>query len=185
MEMRSIKVRDAVPGADAETMLTIYAPFIESTSITFEETVPTVRAFAERVQSTQGAHPWIVAEVDGVLAGYAYASAHRTRASYRWCVESSIYVNPAQQTSGIGRVLYQELFRRLRRQNYCNVYAGIAIPNPASVGFHTALGFRSIGTYAKVGYKMRQWHDVLWMEFALGEHPQRPLEPTKVVSGQA
>ena len=126
--------------------------------------------------------PWLVVEVDGRVAGYAYAAKHRARPAYRWSVETSIYVAPAQHRTGIARALYGALFGQLAALGYVNLYAGITLPNPASVGFHEALGFEPIGVYRGIGYKHGAWHDVGWWQRALGPRPDVPREPQSVAS---
>ena len=121
--------------------------------------------------------PWLVWEEDGRVLGYAYASGHRARAAYQWCVEVSVYVHPDARRGGIARRLYTELFERLREQGFYNAYAGITLPNPASVGFHEAMGFRPIGVYPKIGYKFGRWHDVGWWSLRLRDDDEEPAPP--------
>jgi phosphinothricin acetyltransferase len=118
-----------------------------------------------------------VCEVDGDVTGYAYASPHRARAAYRWSVDTSVYVGERWRRSGVGRDLYASLFSVLAAQGFVNAYAGIALPNPASVRLHEAVGFTSIGVYEGVGYKLGRWHDVGWWQRALKPAPETPDEP--------
>ena len=111
----------------------------------------------------------VVAVVDETVVGYAYAGPQRTRAAYRWNVEVSVYVAHAFHRRGLGSALYRWLFDLLRRQGYCNAYAGIALPNHASVELHESLGFRPVGVYERVGYKAGAWHDVGWWGLRLRE----------------
>jgi phosphinothricin acetyltransferase len=124
---------------------------------------------ATRIRDTSTQFPWLVAEVDGAVAGYAYASSHRERAAYRWAVDVAVYVASAHQGRGIGRALYEALFERLARQGYRMACAGITLPNPASVALHERVGFRPVGVYREIGWKFGHWHDVAWY--------QRPLMP--------
>src|SRR5207245_8284325 len=113
----------------------------------------------------------------------AYASAHRSRAAYQWCVEVSVYVDPQAHRRGVGRALYEALFELLRRQGFVNAYAGITLPNPASMGLHQSLGFVSVGIFRRIGFKFDRWHDVAWLHFRLAEDPrplQNPLPPASV-----
>jgi L-amino acid N-acyltransferase YncA len=121
--------------------------------------------------------PWLVAEEDGRVVGYAYASRHRERAGYRWSVDISVYLESRAQGRGIGRALYTALLTILRRQRFVNVYAGITLPNDASVGLHKAIGMEQIGVYEKVGYKFGQWLGVAWFGMRLNEPADPPDEP--------
>ena len=121
--------------------------------------------------------PWLVADQDGAVIGYAYAGPHHQRPGYRWSVNISVYVAPGQVGRGIGRALYDELLALLRRQGFVNVYAGITLPNPASVALHEAIGMRRIGVYEAVGYKHGGWHDVAWYHLRLADPDGDPPEP--------
>lgn len=161
---------------DAPAVRAIYAPHVEASHTSFEEEVPSEEAFKERIVSGEGAHPWVVAVVDSIIAGYAYASPQRTRAAYRWNVEVSVYVGEAWRRRGLGAALYGWLFDLLRRQGYCNAYAGIALPNDASVKLHESLGFKRIGIYERVGFKSGSWWDVGWFCLVLRVPDQDPGE---------
>ena len=165
-----INIRDARPD-DAAAMLDIYRPFVMDTSVSFELTPPTVSEFEARIASAQTQWAWLVAEHAGVVAGYAYASAFRTRAAYRFTVETSAYVHPDHRGRGIAGALYRELFEVLREKGYCNAYAGIALPNDASIAFHKSLGFTHVGTFHRAGWKFGRWHDVSWWEARLRDEP--------------
>lgn len=154
---------------DAAAMLTIYAPIVEQTTISFEEQVPSTSVFGERIDAALAEHQWLVAESDGSLVGYAYGTAHRARAAYRFSAETSVYVAPAQHGAGVARRLYQQLLADLAALGYFHAFAGITMPNDPSVAFHRAAGFESIGTFPQVGYKQGRWHDVSWWH--------RPLQP--------
>jgi L-amino acid N-acyltransferase YncA len=174
---RPARIRLADPAADADRVASIYRPAVEATIASFEEVAPTLPEMAERIHSTLERLPWLVAEVDGEVAGYAYAAPHRHRAGYRWSVDVSVYVDPDRQASGIGRALYERLLALLRRQGHVNVYAGIALPNPASVRLHEAIGMRRIGVYERVGFKFGAWHDVAWYGLRLADPDGVPPEP--------
>jgi len=160
-------VRDAIPEADAQACLDIYAPFIRDTTVSFEEVVPTLEEFSGRIRAATATHPWLVLEVDGRVVGYAYASQHRPRASYRWAVDVTVYVGPEHRGIGAGRRLYGELFERLRRRGFQVACAGVTMPNPASVGLHRAMGFEEVGIYRRIGWKAGAWHDVMWLQLEL------------------
>jgi len=174
-------VRSAIPEQDAAACAEIYAPFVRDTVVSFEEEVPTDEEFERRIRSTQAAHPWLVLEDAGVVVGYAYASTHRTRASYRWAADVTVYIGPAHRGMGVGRRLYTELLNRLRAQRFQVACAGVTLPNDASVGLHRAMGFEPVGVYRRIGWKAGAWHDVIWMELELtpptGVRPPEPLAP--------
>jgi L-amino acid N-acyltransferase YncA len=121
-----------------------------------------------RIEATLANWPWLVCERDRQVLGYAYASRHRERSAYQWSCDVSVYVSASYRRVGIGRALYRSLFELLKLQGFRNAYAGITLPNPASVGLHESLGFKPIGVYQDVGYKLGAWHDVGWWELHLG-----------------
>ena len=123
------------------------------------------------------AYPWLVCECDGIVAGYAYATRHRLRAAYQWCVETSVYVHPDFHRSGVARGLYTSLFAILAAQGFVNAYAGITLPNAHSVALHEAHGFVPLAVYRGVGFKTGQWHDVGWWHLGVNPHPVSPDEP--------
>jgi L-amino acid N-acyltransferase YncA len=165
---------------DMEQILEIYAPYVQTTNISFETIVPSKEEMKRRIDSTLKSNPWIVFEEGQSILGYAYASKHRERAAYKWAVDSSIYVRQDSRGRGIGKILYKELFSILRLQGYCNVYAGICLPNDSSVGIHESFGFKKIAHFNKVGYKFGQWHDVGWWELFLEQHKSEPSEPIPI-----
>jgi L-amino acid N-acyltransferase YncA len=171
-------LRLATP-ADAEGILHIYAPYIEDTSFTFETEVPSTKDFADRIKNYLINWPWLVCEIDGVIAGYAYATRHRERTAYQWCVESSIYIHDDFQRAGIARALYSALFEILTRQGFRNVYAVINLPNDKSVRFHESCGFAYFATYEKVGYKLGKWKNVGWWQLSINEYGDEPAAPIK------
>ena len=171
-----IELRLAKP-ADSGDILAIYAPYIEKTSFTFETDVPSPEAFAERISSYLESWPWLVCEVDGVIAGYAYAARYRERVAYQWSVESSVYIHDDHQRKGIARILYSALFKILKRQGFRNVYAVINLPNEKSVAFHESLGFSYFATYEQVGYKLGHWKNVGWWRLIVNEFDQEPAAP--------
>jgi L-amino acid N-acyltransferase YncA len=162
---------------DAEAVAAIYAPFVGRTAISFETEPPARDEMRRRIASTTANYPWLVCETgDGVL-GYAYATQHRSRAAYRWSVDTSVYIDPAHHRRGAGRGLYASLFAILRAQGFVNAYAGITLPNPGSVGLHEGVGFAKVGVYEQVGYKCDRWHDVGWWQLALLPRSASPTEP--------
>jgi len=169
-------VRIATPD-DAAGILAIYAPIVRDTVISFEFEPPSVDTMAGRVSATLGRWPWLVCECDGVLLGYVYATSHRERAAYQWCVEVSAYIAAAARRTGVARALYRALFELLAQQGFLNAYAGITLPNEASVGLHESLGFRKLGNYEHIGHKFGAWHDVGWWALTLGELRREPAPP--------
>jgi len=170
-------VRPAEPHRDAAAVAAIYRPAIETSVASFEEPAPDAGAMAARMAETLERHPWLVAVDGDAVVGYAYAGPHHGRAGYRWSVNVSAYVDAAHHGRGIGRRLYDELLAILRRQRIVNVYAGIALPNPASVALHEAIGMRRIGVYERVGFKHGRWVDVAWYGLRLTDPPGAPPEP--------
>lgn len=164
-------IREANLG-DAAAIQAIYAAIVRDTVISFEIDPPTMSQMEERMQAVQQRFPWLVCELDGLVAGYVYASPHHERAAYQWSVNVSVYIHEDHHRRGIGRALYTSLFALLRLQGIYNAYAGITLPNPGSVGLHESMGFEPVGIYQQVGYKFGAWHDVGWWSLAL-----RPLDP--------
>ncbi len=165
--------------SDAASILEIYAPYIANTSFTFETEVPSIDAFAQRINLYLESWPWLVYEVDGTLAGYAYGTRHRERLAYQWCVESSIYIHDNFQKAGIGTSLYQALNNVLQYQGFRNVYAGINLPNDKSVAFHEKCGFKWFADYKNVGYKLGKWKTVGWWAKQLNDYSNEPSAPLK------
>ena len=117
---------------------------------------------------------------DRRVLGYAYGSRHSERAAYQWSVDATVYVSPLAQRIGLGRGLYTSLFRILALQGYHKVYAGITLPNGASVGLHEAMGFKPVGIYRGVGYKLGSWHDVDWWQLSLQFESDEPPAPRSI-----
>ena len=158
-----IQVRSATTG-DAEAIHRIYAPFVLETAISFEDVPPSVNVIAERIESNLKTHLWLVAVDGGKVCGYVYASAHRERAAYRYSADTTVYIAPEAQRRGVGHALYAELLPQLKQRNMHMAFAGIALPNPASVALHESMGFTPVGIYREVGFKFGRWHDVGWWQ---------------------
>jgi phosphinothricin acetyltransferase len=168
---------------DADAIAAIYAPIVRDTAISFEEVPPDGAEIRARIAHMPADKPYLVAEHDGAVAGYAYASGVRGRAAYRYGAEVTVYVAEHARRLGVGRRLYAALFELLRRQGYRRAFAGIALPNAASVALHEAAGFTSAGVWHAAGYKFGRWHDVGFWELALGalDAPDRdPLPVTEL-----
>lgn len=161
---------------DVPGILEIYAPFILHTSVTFEETIPDEESFWERMQGIMEELPILVCEMDGRIAGYAYASAYRSRASYRWTKEVSVYVHPDFHRRKVADALYISLHELVRYQGIANLLAIITMPNEPSVAFHEYFGYRKCAEFSKVGYKLNQWQNVGWFELFLQDETQAPRE---------
>jgi phosphinothricin acetyltransferase len=170
-------VRIADPDRDAAAVAAIYRPAIETTIASFEEVPPDTAEMARRMRTILARTPWLVMDDGSSVAGYAYAGPHKERRGYRWSVDISVYVADGHQGRGIGRRLYDELLAILRRQRFVNAYAGIALPNPASVALHEAIGMRRVGVYERIGFKMGAWHDVAWYGLRLTDPSGPPPEP--------
>ena len=173
MSQQPVAVRVA-RGQDAAAVAAIYAPIVRDTFISFETQPPDAAEMARRIGSTLATHPWLVAQsADDEVLGYAYASKHQERGAYRWSVNVTAYLAEAARGQGLGRRLYGVLLPLLRRQGFRSAFAGIALPNAASVVLHEAVGFRPVGVYRDVGYKLGAWRDVGWWGLGLtdGEEP--------------
>lgn len=176
MKHHDIKIRIASE-KDAEKLLNIYAPYVEHTAITFEYDVPTVTEFAKRVKEVLEKYPYLAAELDGEILGYAYAGPFHARPAYDWAVETSIYVDQSKKRMGIGKLLHNALESVLREQGILNMNACIAYPetedeylNKNSVEFHDHLGYRWVGEFRQCGYKFDRWYNMVWMEKHIGQH---------------
>jgi phosphinothricin acetyltransferase len=161
---------------DAGQILSIYGPFCY-THVSFEVEAPSLEEMRRRIAAQAGKLPWLVCDEDGTVLGYVYASLHRSRAAYQWSVDVSAYIADGYRRRGIGRALYTSLFRLLALQGYVNAYAGVALPNPASVGLHESVGFTPVGVYHGVGFKYGAWHDTGWWERSLRERTPNPPPP--------
>jgi L-amino acid N-acyltransferase YncA len=171
---------------DGATIADIYRPAVVGRATSFELEAPDAVEMSRRVGACLERMPWLVAQDEGQVVGYAYAGPHRSRAAYQWSVEVSAYVDETVHRRGVGRALYEALFRVLALQGYKNAYAGITLPNAASEGFHRRLGFTPVGVFRHVGYKHGKWHDVAWLERSLAprdDAPPTPPIPLSVLAG--
>ena len=168
-------IRMAIP-ADGERLAAIYAPAVTDRATSFELTAPDASEMARRVSTLTARTPWLVLEENGRVLGYAYASPHRTRACYRWSADVSVYVAADARGNGIGHALYTALLSILELQRFHAAFAGITLPNDASVALHEAVGFEALGVYREVGFKHGHWHDVGWWRRSLGSGG-KPAEP--------
>lgn len=155
----------AATAADRDALATIYNPYIRDTIVTFEEEPVTGEEMAGRLAEVAAASlPWLVAEEEGQVIGYAYASRWKARSAYRFSVESTVYLAPAAQRRGIGTALCESLFAALRERRIHAVMAGIALPNTASVALHEKMGMKKVAHFEEVGFKFQRWIDVGYWE---------------------
>lgn len=176
---------EKVTKKDAGRLLEIYAPYVEKTAISFEYEVPTVEEFCTRIHDISTQYPYLKAVRDGKIVGYAYANTFKERKAYDWSVETTVYVDEQYKKMGIGKALYQELEKELKKMGILNMNACIASPaHPSmyltddSIRFHHALGFMDVGVFHDSGYKFDEWFDMIWMEKMIGEH-KNGAEPVK------
>ncbi len=180
----SVKFRLATP-EDAEGVLAIYGPFCESSPVSFEIVAPSVNELRSRIEKISRQYPWLICEIDGKVAGYVYASQHRERGAYRWNVDVAAYVDENFRRRHVGQALYSTLFSVLRGQGYFKAFAGITLPNDASVGLHESVGFKPIAVYGGVGYKLGRWLDVGWWQYELQPEIENPPEPLPLAAIRA
>lgn len=173
---------------DIPAILNIYKPYVEETAITFEYAVPSFDEFTKRFHTITKQYPWLVCEIDGQIAGYAYAAPVFERIAYQWNAELSIYLSPAYHQRKIGTALYYCLFDLLELQGYYKLLSLITSANSVSIHLHQVLGFQEFAVFQNTGYKFNQWHDVTWMEkdlreFVVDVHAPisiRELEPLQI-----
>ena len=165
---------------DAANILKIYEKFIKETVVTFEIEVPSIESFQNRMKSIMDFYPWLVCEIDGEIAGYAYASKHGERAAYRWSADLSVYIDEKFHRHHLGTDLYDEVIQYLKKQGFCTLYAAISTPNPKSQAFHESYGFKKIGEFKNVGHKMGKWLDVTWYNLQIAEYSENPQEPLSI-----
>ena len=183
--MENIVIR-SVRAEDASALLGIYSWYVLHSAVTFEYDVPTEEEFRGRIGRTLEKYPYLAAEKDGVILGYAYAGAFHPRAAYGWAAELSIYLDREVRGQGLGRRLYEEMETALKAMGILNLYACIASPqvedeylDNASERFHVRLGYVTVGRFRKCGYKFGRWYDMIWMEKIIGGHecPPRDVIP--------
>ncbi len=156
---------------DAKAVLEIYSYYVINTAISFEYIPPTLDEFEKRIESTLEKYPYLVAENDGKILGYAYAGAFRERRAYSHCCELSLYVDKGERGSGIGRALYERLEELLFEKGFENFYACIALPkendcylDTNSRDFHAHMGYKEVGLFSSCGKKFGKYYDMVYME---------------------
>lgn len=179
----TLTLRVATP-ADAAALVAIYAPYIRKTAITYEYEVPSVAEFAHRIETYSRKHPYLIAEVDGVPVGYAYACPLGSRPAFDWAAEAAIYIREDCRGLGVGSSLYGALEAILTRQGIRTVTAAVATVEgedpyltDASLRFHLAMGYAPVGTFRRVGCKFGRWYDLTWLEKSLGDYGANPPAP--------
>ena len=169
---------------DASRILEIYAYYVENTAVSYEYDVPSLEEFTERIRNILVKYPYIVAEEDGRIVGYIYASRFAQRAAYGWAAGTSIYIDRDFHRRGIGKILYEKLEAILKLQNITKLYAGAADPMEEedpyltrnSEHFHEAIGYKPVARYHGCGSKFGRWYNLLWMEKIINEHTVPPKE---------
>jgi len=173
----SVEIR-TVTENDASALLSVYAPYVEKTAISFEYEVPSKEEFAQRIRTVLKKYPYIAAVENGHITGYAYAGAFNTRQAYDHSVEMTVYIEESQRRHGLGCLLYRKMEELLKQQGVLNLNACIGYTprehdphlTNASMHFHEHMGFRLVGTFEKCGYKFDAWYDMVWMEKLIGNH---------------
>lgn len=169
-------IRSAVL-SDADRLLEIYAYYVEKTAISFEYVVPSHDEFKRRIENTMKKYPYLVAEENGKIIGYAYAGPFVGRAAFCHSCETTIYIDHDTRKYGYGRKMYEALEKDLKEQGIINIYACIGDPvvedeylTKNSEQFHAHLGFKTVGRFQKCGYKFGRWYNMIWMEKIIGDH---------------
>lgn len=181
----SVRIRLADPERDAARILAVYAPYVRETAVSFEMEVPPLDAFARRVAGIAAEFPYLLLEIDGELAGYAYAHRQAERAAFGWNAELSIYMDIAYCGGGLGAPLYALLERLLAMQGYVNLYAVITEGNRGSLAFHKRMGYRQVGLHERTGWKLGAWHGVVHMHKRLMEGEPGQVVPVGALDGAA
>lgn len=172
----TLTIRPAGPD-DAEGIAAIYRPYVAGTAITFELDPPDAAEMRARIERITATHPWLVAERDGVLLGYAYGGPYRARAAYRWVAETGIYLATDARGGGIGTPLYRALLDELSRRGFVAAMSVMTDGNPQSNALHEKLGFRVVGTQTGIGFKLGAWHDVVFWQKDLATRMAEPADP--------
>lgn len=163
--------------SDTERLLEIYAYYVENTTITFKYDVPSVMEFQNRMEKILQKYPYIVAQQNNRIVGYAYAGSFVGRKAYNWSAELTVYVDKNYHRCGIGRELYKVLEDILKKMGITNLYACISVSDSDdeyltsnSIDFHNHLGFKKVGEFHECGYKFNRWYNMAWAEKIIGEH---------------
>jgi len=180
---KQVIIRFADPQKDSAAILEVYAPYIEKTAITFETEVPPLERFAERVSGIAKEFPYLLLEVDGELAGYAYAHRQAERAAFGWNAELSIYLKESFTGMGLGRSLYGLLEELLAMQGYVNFYGVITGSNAGSIAMHEKMGYTVLGRHVHTGWKFEKWHDTVWLHKRVRDGSPDAIAPVHALDG--
>ncbi len=178
--MAELLIRDA-EYSDVSAILAIYSYYVENTAVSFELVTPDEAVFRARMENVRKRYPYLVAMLDGRIAGYSYAGAFVDRPAYDRSAETTIYLAQDARRKGVGRKLYAELHERLRRMGILNLYARISYPKAedeyltwGSLTFHQFMGYERAGMFTDCGRKFGRWYNMIIMEKNLGPHTQAP-----------
>jgi len=180
----SVKIRFADAKQDAAALLAIYAPYIEKTAITFEKEVPSLSAYEARIAGIAAQFPYLVLEIDGEIAGYAYAHRQAERAAFDWNAELSIYLKEGLSGRGIGRPLYRLLEELLEMQGYISFFGVITGSNAGSIAMHEKMGYKKIAVHEKTGWKFGMWHDTVWMHRRVHDGAPQDIMPVHALDAR-
>ncbi len=162
--------------SDIGAILDVYSHYINNTTVTFEEEVPSAGQFRMRCEEIMTEYPFLVCQDGSHIAGYAYAHRHQSRSAYKYSAELSVYLRPHYTGLGIGRVLCEAIIELLKLQNVQTVYSAVSLPNDASCALHRSLGFEPAGLWRNTGRKKERWIDIQWFELVIGNYPEVPGE---------
>lgn len=174
--MNYIRLAEA---SDVNDILKIYSPYVEKTAYSFETETPSTEIFRSRVEKISSYYPYLVFLRNNEIIGYSYGNEYRERKAYRFMTEATVYIKEGHSGKGIGRLLYERVFEILRLQGFLKVYAGIGLPNENSLIFHKKMGFTEAGYYKNAGFKLGEWHDIIYLEKELVSDYNKtiPAEP--------
>lgn len=161
-------IREIEP-TDIKHVLAIYEHYVRNSEVTFEEVVPTLNEFTDRVQTILKDYPYLVYEEEGKIIGYAYATLFRTRVAYRHSTEVSVYAHKDHYGKGIGKALYGQLIPVLKERGFHTAIGGLTLPNPASVKLHEHFGFKKVAEFNEVGYKFGKWWSTGFWQLMLND----------------
>jgi phosphinothricin acetyltransferase len=168
-------------------LVAIYAPYIQKTAITYEYGIPSTAEFARRIETYSAKYPYLVAELDGIPVGYAYACPLGSRPAFDWAVETAIYIREDCKGLGMGKALYEKLEAILKAMGIRTMTAAVATvehEDPyltnASLAFHLRMGFTPVGTFHRAGCKFGRWYDLTWLEKGIGSYENDPPHPKTV-----
>lgn len=159
---------------DASQIKEIYDYYVLNSAVTFETEAPSLDEMVSRIENVLEKYPYIVATIDNKVVGFTYATPLRNRRAYDISCETTIYIDKDYLNLKIGDKLYTYIFDILRRQNILNIYVCITDSNEGSILFHEKFGFEVVGRFEKSGYKLNNYHGVVWMERVIGQHSSKP-----------